>query len=197
MTKCETRTNLASQAGQSCAETCRTERYDPPQMIVIVGTAGCMRDMVMKYKAEKVCHEETVKMPLVDLKVLEDGWFMICMDYHELSKIDLYSGCHQMRVHEDQIPKIAFRMRYGHFDLKVMPFGLTNAPAVYAKSKEEHELHLKMNVEPLKKEKCHVKPNKVKAKGIEHEAEQRMKLFSDYGCETKYHIGKANKVVDA
>ncbi|GKE46491.1 hypothetical protein Tco_1477749, partial [Tanacetum coccineum] len=34
---------------------------------------------------------------------------------------------------------------------------------VYTKSKKEHELHLKMNLELLKKEKCHVKPNKVKA----------------------------------
>nr|GFC50135.1 hypothetical protein [Tanacetum cinerariifolium] len=31
------------------------------------------------------------------------------------------------------------------------------------KSKEEHESHLKMNLELLKKEKCHVKPNKVEA----------------------------------
>ncbi|GJZ24496.1 hypothetical protein Tco_0561955 [Tanacetum coccineum] len=30
-----------------------------------------MRELVVKYKAEKVCHEEMVKMPLVDLKVLE------------------------------------------------------------------------------------------------------------------------------
>nr|GEZ75729.1 hypothetical protein [Tanacetum cinerariifolium] len=40
MTYCETRTDLASQAGQSCAETCRTAGYDPPQMIVIIGTTG-------------------------------------------------------------------------------------------------------------------------------------------------------------
>nr|GEV66457.1 hypothetical protein [Tanacetum cinerariifolium] len=53
-------------------------------------------------KADKVCHEEMVKMPLVDLKVLE----------------------------------------------------------VYTKSKEEHESHLKMNLELLKKERCYVKPNK-------------------------------------
>ncbi|GJZ10990.1 hypothetical protein Tco_0545749 [Tanacetum coccineum] len=30
-----------------------------------------MRELVVKYKAEKVCHEEMVKMPLVDLKMLK------------------------------------------------------------------------------------------------------------------------------
>ncbi|GKC17008.1 putative nucleotidyltransferase, ribonuclease H [Tanacetum coccineum] len=102
------------------------------------------------------------------------------------SKIDLWSVYHQLRVHEDDIPKTAFRTRYGNFEFTVMPFGLTNAPAVfmdlmnrvckpyldkfvivfiddilvYSKSKDEHEVHLRLVLELLKKEELYAKFSK-------------------------------------
>ncbi|GJU07543.1 putative reverse transcriptase domain-containing protein [Tanacetum coccineum] len=96
-----------------------------------------------------------------------------------------------LRIKEEDIPIIAFKTRYGHFEFQVMPFGLTNAPAVfmdlmkrvckpyldkfvivfiddilvYSKDEEEHGRHLKIILELLKKEKfgVHVDPAKIEA----------------------------------
>jgi hypothetical protein len=86
------------------------------------------------------------------------------------SNIDFRSGYHQIIIHDEDIPKTAFSMRYRLYEYLIIFFGLTNAPAyfmhlvnsvfmpeldkfvmvfiddivVYSKSTDEHEEHLQV-----------------------------------------------------
>ena len=96
------------------------------------------------------------------------------------SKIHLRSGYHQVRIKEEDINKITFRTRYGHYEFTVVPIGLSNALAffmclingvfkeyldkfvivflddilIYSKFKEDHENHLRMVLKVLREHNC-------------------------------------------
>ena len=60
-----------------------------------------------------------------------DDLFDQLKDEKIFSKIDLRSGYDQVRIKDEDINKIVFRSRYGHYEFTVVPFGLSNAPVVF------------------------------------------------------------------
>ncbi|GJY12652.1 putative reverse transcriptase domain-containing protein [Tanacetum coccineum] len=173
---------------------------------IVRPTAGTIRQRLHKTQFL------TLAAPVLFVKK-KDGSFRMCIDYQELNKLtvknrypllriddlfdqlqkssvysktDLRSGYHQLRVHEEDILKTAFRTRYGHYEFQFMLFGLTNVSSVfmdlmnrvckpyldkfvivfiddiliYSKSKQEHEEHLKLILELLKKEELYAKFSK-------------------------------------
>ena len=89
-------------------------------------------------------------------------------------------------MQESDVPKTAFRTRYGHYEFLVMPFGLTNAPTafmdmmnrvfqpyldrfvivfiddilVYSGSSEEHSEHLRIVLQTLRERQLYAKLSK-------------------------------------
>ncbi|GJV24034.1 putative reverse transcriptase domain-containing protein [Tanacetum coccineum] len=157
----------------------------PKDLSGTIGIKSLLNDVSItaahiRVNAAQLCYENRYPLPRID------DLFNQLQGSSVYSKIDLRSGYHQLRVHEEDIPKTAFRTQYGHYEFQVMPFGLTNAPAVfmdlmnrvckpyldkfvivfiddiliYSKTKQEHKEHLKLILELLKKEELYAKFSK-------------------------------------
>ncbi|GJT86817.1 putative reverse transcriptase domain-containing protein [Tanacetum coccineum] len=114
------------------------------------------------------------------------GRAYMLMDRNAHQNPNVVTSYHQLRVRDEDIPKSAFRTRYGHYEFQVMPFGLTNAFAIfmdlmnrvckpyldkfvivfiddiliYSHNNEEHANHLRIILELLKNEKLYAKFSK-------------------------------------
>jgi hypothetical protein len=143
-----------------------------------------------KDKTQRMCvddmslNEVTIKnkCPLLRIEDLFDQMRGACV----FSKIDPRSGYHQLKIRKSDIPKTAFRTRYGLYEFTVMSFGLTNTTThfmdlmnkvfmefldrfvvvyiddilVFSKNKEEHEEYLRLVLEKLWEHKLYAKFSK-------------------------------------
>ena len=156
-----------------------TSPYGAP-ILFVKKKDGSMR-MCVDYRAlNKITVKNRYPLPRID------ELFDRLQGAKYLSKIDLRSGYHQIRIAEEDIPKTAFRPRYGHFEFLVLPFGLTNAPAtfmglmhdifrpyldnfvvvylddilIYSKTREEHLQHLRAVFQTLRQHQLYAKLSK-------------------------------------
>ena len=125
---------------------------------------GTLRMCIDYRQINKVTVKNKYPLPIID------NLFDQLREASVFSKIDLRSGYYQLWVKGVDVPKTAFRTRYGHYDFLVMPFGFTNASGefmdlmnrvfhpyldqfvmvfiddilVYSKDAQEHEHHLRI-----------------------------------------------------
>ncbi|GJR09773.1 putative reverse transcriptase domain-containing protein [Tanacetum coccineum] len=149
-------------------------------MLFVKKKDGSFRMCIDYHELNKLTVKNHYRLPRID------DLFDQLQGLNMYSKMNMRSGYHQLHIKEEEIPITAFRTRYGHFEFQVIPFGLTNAPdvfmdlmnrvcepyldkfiivfiddiLVYSKDEEEHEKHLKIILELLKKERLYAKFSK-------------------------------------
>ena len=149
-------------------------------MLFVKRKDGSMRLCIDYREMNKLTIKNRYPLPRID------DLFDQLKDVVYFSKIDLRTGYHQLKIKPEDVPKTNFRTRYGHYEFLVMSFGLTNAPTtfmdlmnrvfkkyldkciivfiddilIYSRTKEEHEEHLRIVLEILRKEKLYAKFSK-------------------------------------
>ncbi|GJR38990.1 hypothetical protein Tco_1214674 [Tanacetum coccineum] len=112
-----------------------------------------VRDFIDVFSEDLSMTTTTTRAPVIFVKK-KDGSFRMSIDHRELNKLTI--DFRSVLSSDDECLRMPFkvvfqRWSYGHFESTVMPFGLTNAPA----SKEEHEVHVKLVLDSLRKEKLY------------------------------------------